>query len=96
MATAYLGLGANLGDRTQSLVAACAALHQHPGITVKAVSSLYHTAPVGFTDQGWFLNAVLCAHTTLSPTALLQVDAGHGAPSGPNADISLGTAGAGY
>ena len=73
MAVVYLGLGSNIGDRTQHLVEACATLHRHPAITVHAVSSLYHTAPVGFTAQDWFLNAVACLHTTLSPQALLCV-----------------------
>jgi 2-amino-4-hydroxy-6-hydroxymethyldihydropteridine diphosphokinase len=73
MAIAYLGLGANLGDRAQQLARACATLHQHPAITVQAVSSLYHTAPVGVTDQAWFLNAVARLQTSLTPTALLSV-----------------------
>ena len=65
MAVVYLGLGFNIGDRTQHLVDACATLHRHPAITVQAVSALYHTAPVGVTAQDWFLNAVACLHTTL-------------------------------
>lgn len=73
MAVVYLGLGSNISDRTQHLVDACATLHRHPAITVQAVSSLYHTAPVGFTAQDWFLNAVVCVETTLSPPALLGV-----------------------
>jgi len=73
MAVVYLGLGSNIGDRTQHLVDACATLHRHPAIAVQAVSSLYHTAPVGLTAQDWFLNAVACLHTTLSPQALLGV-----------------------
>ena len=73
MAVVYLGLGSNIGDRTQHLVDAGAALHRHPAIMVQAVSSLYHTAPVGFTAQDWFLNAVACLRTTLSPPALLCV-----------------------
>jgi 2-amino-4-hydroxy-6-hydroxymethyldihydropteridine diphosphokinase len=73
MAVVYIGLGSNMGDRTQHLVDACATLHRHPAITVSAVSSLYHTAPVGFTAQDWFLNAVACLETTLSPPALLDV-----------------------
>ena len=73
MAVVYLGLGSNIGDRTQHLVDACAVLHRHPAITVQAVSSLYHTAPVGVTAQDWFLNAVACLHTTLHPPALLCV-----------------------
>jgi 2-amino-4-hydroxy-6-hydroxymethyldihydropteridine diphosphokinase len=73
MAIAYLGLGSNLGDRTQHLMQACATLERHPAISVQAVSSLYHTAPVGVSGQNWFLNAVAQLHTTLSPRALLTV-----------------------
>ena len=73
MAVVYLGLGSNIGDRTRHLVDACAVLHRHPAITVQAVSSLYHTAPVGVTVQEWFLNAVACLYTTLPPPALLCV-----------------------
>ena len=73
MAVVYLGLGSNIGDRTQHLVDACATLHRHAAIAVQAVSSLYHTAPVGFTAQDWFLNAVARLETTLSPPALLEV-----------------------
>jgi 2-amino-4-hydroxy-6-hydroxymethyldihydropteridine diphosphokinase len=73
MAVVYLGLGSNLDDRTQHLVRACAVLHHHPAVEVVAVSSLYRTAPVGVTDQPWFLNAVAQLHTTLRPAALLAV-----------------------
>jgi 2-amino-4-hydroxy-6-hydroxymethyldihydropteridine diphosphokinase len=73
MAVVYLGLGSNLGDRTHHLARACATLHQHPAISVQAVSSLYHTAPVGVTAQPWFLNAVARLQTTLSPQSLLSV-----------------------
>ena len=73
MAIVYLGLGSNIGDRTHYLVCACATLHLHPAIEVQAVSSLYRTAPVGFTDQAWFLNGVVRLSTTLNPSALLSV-----------------------
>jgi 2-amino-4-hydroxy-6-hydroxymethyldihydropteridine diphosphokinase len=73
MAVVYLGLGSNLGDRTHHLTRACATLHQHPAMRVQAVSSLYHTAPVGVTEQPWFLNAVARLETTLSPQSLLSV-----------------------
>jgi 2-amino-4-hydroxy-6-hydroxymethyldihydropteridine diphosphokinase len=76
MAVVYLGLGSNLGERAQHLAHACALLQQHPAIDVQAVSSLYHTAPVGVTDQAWFLNAVARLHTILSPQALLTVTQG--------------------
>ena len=73
MAVVYLGLGANIGDREDCLVRACGLLHQHPAIAVQAVSSLYETAPVGFTAQGAFLNAVARVHTSLRPESLLAV-----------------------
>lgn len=73
MAIVYLGLGSNIDDRTAYLVQACTTLHIHPAIEVQATSSLYRTAPVGYTDQDWFLNAVIRLDTTLSPFALLSV-----------------------
>ena len=76
MAVVYLGLGSNLGDREGYLVRACGLLHQHPAIAVQAVSSLYETAPVGFTAQGAFLNAVARVHATLCPESLLAVTQG--------------------
>ena len=73
MAVVYLGLGSNIGDRTHYLVQACTALHHHAAIEVKTVSALYQTDPVGVTKQDWFLNAVACLDTSLSPLALLDV-----------------------
>jgi 2-amino-4-hydroxy-6-hydroxymethyldihydropteridine diphosphokinase len=73
MAIVYVGLGSNIGDRTQHMVQACAALNQQADITLQAVSSLYKTDPVGVTEQDWFLNAVARLDTALSPAALLSV-----------------------
>jgi len=69
MARAYFGLGANLGDRAAALRSAVDALRRHG--TLVAVSSLYETAPVGYTDQPAFLNAVIALDTDESPEALL-------------------------
>ncbi|MDX6398424.1 MAG: 2-amino-4-hydroxy-6-hydroxymethyldihydropteridine diphosphokinase [Gaiellaceae bacterium] len=66
MTTAYVGLGANLGDREATIRAAVAAL---PGVV--AVSTLRETAPVGKTDQPRFLNGVAALDTELSPRELL-------------------------
>ena len=73
MAVVYLGLGSNIGSREQHLARACGLLHQHPAIAVQAVSSLYETAPVGFTAQDAFLNAVARVHTTLRLASLLAI-----------------------
>ncbi|MCY4575388.1 MAG: 2-amino-4-hydroxy-6-hydroxymethyldihydropteridine diphosphokinase [Chloroflexi bacterium] len=70
MATAYLGLGANLGDREATLGGAVAELG---GIgDVVAASALYETEPVGYVDQPAFLNACVALRTELSPEELLK------------------------
>lgn len=68
---AYVGLGANLGEREAALRQALAALGQCPGTRVLRVSPLYGSAPV---DAGGpdYLNAVAEVATTLAPEALLQ------------------------
>lgn len=68
---AYVGLGANLGDRAATLLRAIELLDEQPGIDVVAVSSFRETDPVGFLDQPLFLNAAAAVETTLSPRALL-------------------------
>ncbi len=65
---AYVGLGANLGDREATIRAAIAEL---PGVV--AVSTLRETDPVGVTDQPRFLNGVAALETELPPRELLDV-----------------------
>jgi 2-amino-4-hydroxy-6-hydroxymethyldihydropteridine diphosphokinase len=70
--TGYLGLGSNLGERREHLLAAVAALPGH-GVTVTRSSSTYETEPVGLVlDQPDFLNACLQIETELDPEALLD------------------------
>ena len=69
--TAYLALGANLGDKTESLRAAVRMLNRPEMCSVVQVSSLYLTRPVGVEDQPDFLNAVMQVRTSLSPRDLL-------------------------
>lgn len=71
--TAYLGLGSNLGNRMKNLEMAYAAIAGHPDIRVTASSSYYETEPVGFRNQGWFINQVLRIETILSPYEILKV-----------------------
>ena len=71
MSRAVLGLGANLGDREANLAAALRAIGRLPHTEVTAVSPIYETAPVGYADQGDFLNLVAVVDTDLSPRALL-------------------------
>lgn len=72
-ATAFIALGANLGDRHAILASAASALDDTPGIVLEAASWLYETAPVGGPEgQDAFLNAVVRARTTLAPLELLD------------------------
>jgi len=72
MATVYLGLGANLGDRRENIDAALAALRSHPRIRVKAVSSFIDTDPVGGPPgQPVYLNGAARLETDLAPEELL-------------------------
>jgi 2-amino-4-hydroxy-6-hydroxymethyldihydropteridine diphosphokinase len=66
----FVGLGANVGDREQNLLAARRGLEAR-GFRVTAMSSLYHTEPVDAPPQEWFLNAVAGGETALSPEGLL-------------------------
>jgi 2-amino-4-hydroxy-6-hydroxymethyldihydropteridine diphosphokinase len=68
--TAYIGIGANLGNRFEHVREALAALGSL-GYIVRQ-SSLYRTQPVGKTDQPWFLNAVVALETPLMPHELLE------------------------
>ena len=72
MATAYLSLGSNLGDRLRLIQEAFAALTVEAG-PVTALSSLYETEPWGFSSPHRFLNVALALETTLSPETLLAV-----------------------
>jgi len=72
MNTAYVALGANLGDPAATVRAAFGALANLPESRVVHGSSLYRTAPVGITEQPEFINAVAQLETTLAPEALLD------------------------
>jgi len=70
VATVYLALGANLGDRERNLRDALAQIRSFVEIT--RVSSIYETEPWGVREQPWFLNLVCAGTTALSPVDLLR------------------------
>lgn len=72
MTVAYLGLGANLGDRRASLAAAVEALDW--GETrVVAASSVYETDPVGGpAGQPAYFNQVVAVETSIGARALWE------------------------
>ena len=70
---AYVGVGANLGDREATIGRAIDLLGTAPGIEVTAVSLLRETDPWGPVEQPRYLNGVLELETRLEPRALLAV-----------------------
>ncbi|AOD15149.1 2-amino-4-hydroxy-6-hydroxymethyldihydropteridine diphosphokinase [Xanthomonas fragariae] len=72
MHTAFVGLGANLGQADASVRAAIAALGVLPQSTLISASRLYRTPAWGREDQPDFINAVAQLHTVLAPLQLLD------------------------
>jgi 2-amino-4-hydroxy-6-hydroxymethyldihydropteridine diphosphokinase len=72
MTTAYVGLGANLGDRAATIAEAVRRLGLLPETSVVAISTLRETEPVGELDQPRFLNGAVAVETALPPRALLD------------------------
>ncbi len=74
MATVYIGIGSNLGDRKGTIRSALEQLTKEPGVQSVEASSLYETEPVGGPPgQNRYLNAVARLETTLPPGGLLAV-----------------------
>lgn len=68
---AYIGLGANLGDRQATISRALRLLGEADGVDVMAVSTLRETEPWGPVEQPPFLNGAAAVETTLGPHELL-------------------------
>lgn len=77
-----IALGANLGDRGETLAAAVDAVRALPGVVVTAVSPVVETDPVGGPEQPPYLNAVVLARTDRDPADLLrqlhEIERAHG------------------
>ena len=72
MATAFVGIGSNLGDRETHLRGALDLLAAEDGIEIVAISQLRETEPVGPVEQGPFLNGAVQLSTDLPPRQLLE------------------------
>lgn len=69
--TAYIGLGANLGARGETMRAALRALAELSFVQIDCVSSFYETPPWGKIDQPPFLNAAACVSFAGAPHSLI-------------------------
>lgn len=71
MATAYVGIGSNMGDRVRHCRDALEALARLPGVQGLRASPLYETEPDDGAGPRWFVNAVAALETDLTPEGLL-------------------------
>ncbi len=82
MTVAFVGLGSNVGQPARHVEEALLELDRLPDTRVVKRSSLYRTAPLGYADQPYFINAVAQLETGLSAERLLAelqgVEARHG------------------
>lgn len=69
---AFIGLGSNLDDPPTHIMRALAEFDASDATRLTRRSSLYRSAPWGFTEQPAFVNAVAEIATRLSPRPLLQ------------------------
>jgi len=67
----YIGLGSNMGNKSENIAKAIDFVACIEGVNIKKVSSLYLTAPWGRTDQDDFINQVIEIETDLSALNLL-------------------------
>ena len=68
----YVGLGSNLNQPDKQIEVALGELHNLPGTSCEVVSSLYHSDPMGSSDQPNYVNAVARLVTSYPPFELLQ------------------------
>ena len=65
----FLSLGSNIGDRKLNIELALGELRAVSDVL--AISSIYKTEPIGFSNQEEFYNCILEVKTKLSPKKLL-------------------------
>ncbi len=69
MPRAYLGIGSNLGRRSEHIRYALREIARHG--TLQSRSAIVETEPVECEEGGMFLNTCVCLDTALSPRDLL-------------------------
>ena len=72
MARVFIGIGSNVGDRAAHIAAAVGRMGRLTGTTLVKTSALIETDPVGYTEQGRFLNGAAELETELEPADLLH------------------------
>ena len=68
----YFSVGSNLGRKLENCRRGIISLTSCGDTVLVTRSPFYRTEPVDYTDQDWFINAVFCIKTSVSPEALLK------------------------
>jgi 2-amino-4-hydroxy-6-hydroxymethyldihydropteridine diphosphokinase len=71
MAVVYLGLGTNLGNRTENMETALKLIDENIGRII-CVSSYFTSEAIGFISENSFLNAVAKIETDVLPVVMLN------------------------
>jgi 2-amino-4-hydroxy-6-hydroxymethyldihydropteridine diphosphokinase len=72
MVISYVAFGSNMGDRNKNIERAMEFLKDLDGISIKKISAIYETDPVGGPVQEKFLNGVVEIETSLLPDELMD------------------------
>lgn len=70
--TAYISIGSNIGNSLENCKKAISVLKNTCSIQLSRISKFYKTEPVDYTDQSWFINAVIEIRTSLEPEQLFK------------------------
>ncbi len=70
---AYIGLGANLGERETAIAEALRRIDEDEHTSVLRSTAPIETEPIGYENQPPFLNAAAALATTRSPRDLLEL-----------------------
>ena len=68
----YIAAGSNLGDKEETLKEAIYIIDKRKDCVVTKVSNFYTTGPVGYEDQGQFVNCVFEINTLQTPSELMD------------------------
>lgn len=72
MATVFLGIGTNIGNKKKNITDATIIIGSVMGV-IRALSSLYETEPWGYESPNTFLNAVIQIETEIEPQKCLDI-----------------------
>lgn len=70
--TAYIGIGANMGDKRKNIDDAINIINNSNHTKVTKISEFYETKPVGYEEQDDFLNCAIEIETLLNPVELVR------------------------